>query len=149
MLFLNLFQEINFIELHGNFIRLKNFIPNLNPSQVKAKLSIIKAFSDSPYSPPSLKENIDFHGEEIINYLQVEKILISVGNDVAFLNENYLEMENWVIAKIERSGSLTVAGFRDKFQTSRKYALAFLEHLDAKGITIRDGDFRKLRQIRK
>ncbi len=146
---LNLFQEINFVELHGNFIRLKDFVPNPNPSQVKAKLSIIKAFSDSPYSPPSLKENIDLHGEEIINYLQVEKILISVGNDVAFLNENYLEMENWVIKKIELSGSLTVAEFRDKFQTSRKYALAFLEHLDAKGITIRDGDFRKLRSIRK
>ncbi|MBW6473652.1 MAG: selenocysteine-specific translation elongation factor [Anaerolineaceae bacterium] len=146
---LNLFQEIDFVELHGNFIRLKDFVPNLNPSQDKAKLSIIKAFSDSPYSPPSLKENIDVYGEEIINYLQVEKILISVGNDVAFLNENYLEMENWVITKIERSGSLTVAEFRDKFQTSRKYALAFLEHLDAKGTTVRDGDFRKLRPIRK
>jgi selenocysteine-specific elongation factor len=146
---LNLFQEINLVELYGNFIRLKDFVPNLNPLQVKAKLSIIKAFSDSPHSPPSLKENIDLHGEEIINYLQVEKILISVGNDVAFLNENYLEMENWVLKKIELSGSLTVAEFRDKFQTSRKYALAFLEHLDAKGTTIRDGDFRKLRPIRK
>jgi len=76
-------------------------------------------------------------------------MLISVGNDVAFLSENYQEMENWVIEKIELSGSLTVAEFRDKFQTSRKYALAFLEHLDAKGTTIRDGDFRKLRPTRK
>ena len=146
---LNLFQEINFVELHGNFIRLKDFTTNLNPSQERAKNSIVKAFSDLPYSPPSLKENIDLHGEEILNYLQVENILISVGNDVAFLNENYREMENWVIKKIELSGSLTVAEFRDKFQTSRKYALAFLEHLDAIGTTIRDGDFRKLRQFRK
>ncbi len=146
---LNLFQEINFVELHGNFIRVKDFTTNLNPSQERAKNSIVKAFSDLPYSPPSLKENIDLHGEEILNYLQVENILISVGNDVAFLNENYREMENWVIKKIELSGSLTVAEFRDKFQTSRKYALAFLEHLDAIGTTIRDGDFRKLRQFRK
>lgn len=146
---LNLFQEINFVELLGNFIRLKDFAPNLNPSQQEAKLSIIKAFSDSPFSTPSVKECIEIHGEEICNFLQSENILISVGNDVAFLNENYTEMENWVITKIEKSGSITVAEFRDKFQTSRKYALAFLEHLDAKGITIRDGDFRKLRQIRK
>jgi selenocysteine-specific elongation factor len=41
-------------------------------------------------------------------------------------------------------GTLTVAEFRDLFQTSRKYALALLEHLDAKRITIRDGDYRKL-----
>jgi len=146
---LNLFQEIDFIELRGNFIHLKAFAPNLSPSQEKTKLSLVKAFSDSPYSPPSLKENIDLHGEEIINYLLVENILISVGYDVAFLKESYLEMENWVIKKIELSGSLTVAEFRDKFQTSRKYALAFLEHLDAKGTTFRDGDFRKLRQFRK
>lgn len=145
---LNLFQETNFVELHGNFIRLKDFAPRLNPSQEKAKLSIIKAFSDSPFSTPSLKERIEIYGEEIINYLLTENSLISIGNDVAFLKENYLEMENWVINKINLSGSLTVAEFRDKFQTSRKYALAFLEHLDAKGTTIRDGDFRKLRQFR-
>jgi selenocysteine-specific elongation factor len=146
---LNIFQEINFVELHGNFIRLKDYAPNLNPSQVKAKLSIIKAFSDSPFSTPSIKESNELYGEEIMNYLQAENMLISVGNDVAFLSENYQEMENWVIEKIELSGSLTVAEFRDKFQTSRKYALAFLEHLDAKGTTIRDGDFRKLRPTRK
>ncbi|PKO06840.1 MAG: selenocysteine-specific translation elongation factor [Chloroflexi bacterium HGW-Chloroflexi-3] len=146
---LNLFQEINFVEIHGNYIRLKDFAPNLNPTQEKAKLTLIKAFSDTPFSTPSVKEHIEIYGEEIINYLQAENLLISVGNDVAFLNENYQKMENWVIKKIELSGTLTVAEFRDKFQTSRKYALAFLEHLDAKGITIRDGDFRKLRPIRK
>lgn len=146
---LNLFQEINFVELNGNFIRRKDFAPNLHPTQEKAKLSIIKAFSDTPFSTPSIKEHIEIFGEEIMNYLMSENLLISVGNDVAFLNENYQEMENWVITKIGLSGSLTVAEFRDKFQTSRKYALAFLEHLDAKGTTIRDGDFRKLRPIRK
>lgn len=146
---LYLFQEINFVELIGNFIRLKDFVPNPNPSQEKARNSIIKAFSDSPFSTPSIKESIELYGEEIMNYLQAENLLIFVGNDVAFLSENYQEMVNWVIKKIELTGSVTVAEFRDKFQTSRKYALALLEHLDTKGTTIRDGDFRKLRPVRK
>jgi len=146
---LNLFQELNFVQFHGNFIRLNDFVPNLTPSQDKAKLAIITTFSDSPYSTPSVKEINELYGEEIINYLHAENFLISVGNDVAFLKKTYLEMEKWVIDKIEHSGSLTVAEFRDEFQTSRKYALALLEHLDAKGTTIRDGDYRKLRQIRK
>jgi len=34
---------------------------------------------------------------------------------------------------------------RDLFDTSRKYALAFLEYLDAKGVTRRVGDERVLR----
>jgi selenocysteine-specific elongation factor len=143
---LNLFQEINFVETIGNVVRLKGFSPNLNDSQQKAQESILKSFSAMPYSTPGIKESIENHGEEIINYLQSENILINVGNDVAFLSEYYHEMKEWVIYKIEQSESLTVAEFRDKFQTSRKYALAFLEHLDAIGITIRDGDVRKIRQ---
>lgn len=143
---LNLFQEINFVETIGNVVRLKAFSPNLNDSQQKAQESILKSFSAMPYSTPGIKESIENHGEEIFNYLQSENILINVGNDVAFLSEYYHEMKEWVIYKIEQSESLTVAEFRDKFQTSRKYALAFLEHLDAIGITIRDGDVRKIRQ---
>ena len=143
---LNLFQEINFVDLFDNVIRMSGFTTTLNPSQEKTKTTIINSFLADPYSTPSIKESMDLHGDEIINYLQVEKVLINVGNDVAFLNENYLEMKKWVIDKIDQSGSLTVAEFRDKFQTSRKYALAFLEHLDTIGITVREGDVRKIRQ---
>jgi len=35
---------------------------------------------------------------------------------------------------------------RDLFNTSRKYAQALLEQLDQTGVTMRDGDFRKLRK---
>jgi selenocysteine-specific elongation factor len=46
---------------------------------------------------------------------------------------------------IGEKGALTVAEFRDRFGTSRKYALAVLEHLDATGVTERDGDARRLK----
>ena len=48
--------------------------------------------------------------------------------------------------EIQQKGSLTLAETRTLFNTSRKYAQALLEHLDAIGITVRDGDFRKLRK---
>ena len=55
-----------------------------------------------------------------------------------------------VVAKIghtiEENGKVSLAEVRDLFNTSRKYAQALLEHLDAIGITVRDGDFRKLRK---
>jgi selenocysteine-specific elongation factor len=41
--------------------------------------------------------------------------------------------------------TLTVAQVRDHFTTSRKYALALMEHLDAIGVTVREGDARKLK----
>jgi selenocysteine-specific elongation factor len=45
----------------------------------------------------------------------------------------------------KHESTLTVAQFRDQFNTSRKYALAFLEHLDLIGVTIREGDNRRLK----
>jgi len=41
--------------------------------------------------------------------------------------------------------SITAAQVRDHFNTSRRYVLAFLEHLDAIGVTIREGDTRRLK----
>jgi len=61
-----------------------------------------------------------------------------------FRKDDYQKMRNTVVETIHNTGSLTAAQFRDQFNTSRKYALAFLEHLDAVEVTVRDGDVRKL-----
>ena len=53
-----------------------------------------------------------------------------------------------LVAAIERDGSLTLAGARDELGTSRKYAQAYLEHLDAEHVTLRRGDERVLRRRR-
>ena len=46
---------------------------------------------------------------------------------------------------LRAKGKITVAEVRDLFSTSRKYALALMENLDAQGITRRVGDERVLR----
>jgi selenocysteine-specific elongation factor len=45
---------------------------------------------------------------------------------------------------IDKKGAVSIAEVRDYFDTSRKYVLALMEHLDARGLTIRDGDLRRL-----
>src|SRR3954447_24642513 len=50
-----------------------------------------------------------------------------------------------VIAICERDGSATIAGVRDELGTSRKYAQALLEHLDATKVTLRRDDLHVLR----
>jgi selenocysteine-specific elongation factor len=51
-----------------------------------------------------------------------------------------------LVAVIERDGSITLAGARDELGTSRKYAQAHLEHLDADRVTLRRGEQRVLRR---
>ena len=55
-------------------------------------------------------------------------------------------MKDFVLQYLQTHDGLTAAEFRDRFDTSRKYALGFLEHLDASGVTLREGDFRRLRK---
>jgi selenocysteine-specific elongation factor len=50
-----------------------------------------------------------------------------------------------VIAICERDGSTTIAQVRDELDTSRRYAQALLEHLDAQKLTVRLGDRHVLR----
>jgi selenocysteine-specific elongation factor len=51
-----------------------------------------------------------------------------------------------IVAAIKRDGTITLAGVRDELGTSRKYAQAYLEHLDAERVTLRRGDERVLRR---
>ena len=46
----------------------------------------------------------------------------------------------------ERGGAITLAEARDELGTSRKYAQALLEHLDASHLTVRHGDRHVLRR---
>ncbi|HYM57299.1 MAG TPA: selenocysteine-specific translation elongation factor [Solirubrobacteraceae bacterium] len=56
------------------------------------------------------------------------------------------EVQRRVVAVIERDGAVTLASLRDELQTSRRYAQALLELLDAERITLRVGDERVLRR---
>jgi selenocysteine-specific elongation factor len=51
-----------------------------------------------------------------------------------------------VVAICERDGSATIASVRDELGTSRKYAQAILEHMDATKVTLRRDDEHVLRR---
>ncbi|HEX6389625.1 MAG TPA: SelB C-terminal domain-containing protein, partial [Solirubrobacteraceae bacterium] len=51
-----------------------------------------------------------------------------------------------LVAALERDGAITLAAARDELNTSRRYAQAYLEHLDAERVTLRQGDERVLRR---
>ena len=103
-------------------------------------------FSSNPYSTPSIKESQGEVGVEILTALIELGELVPVSQDVVFRKIDYDAMEAKVMAVLRQNGRITLGEVRDLFDTSRKYAQALLEHLDAIGLTIRSGDFRKLRR---
>jgi len=132
----------------GVTVRSTNHAIRFNSLQERQVASLQQRFAESPYSPPSLKEIQDEMGIDLSESLIESGRLVRVSPEVAFRPEDYAAMLSWVKQTLERDATLTVAQFRDRFNTSRKYALAFLEHLDAAGITMREGDARKLRKGR-
>jgi selenocysteine-specific elongation factor len=116
-----------------------------NGQQAKVQ-GLMRRFAGNPYSPPSVKECQAEVGEEVINALVELGQLKQLTPDVIFRMEDYEQMVSKVRAFISEKGQMTVADARDLFDSSRKYMLALMEHLDATGVTIRDGDFRKLRR---
>ncbi|MBP7213455.1 MAG: selenocysteine-specific translation elongation factor [Anaerolineaceae bacterium] len=110
------------------------------------KIALLMAeFSRSPFTPPDLKQIQDLVGSEILEGLTTTGRLVPVSDAVIFSSEAIEEMKNWIRETIQEKGSLSLAEFRDHFQTSRKFAQASLEYFDSIGITYRKGDVRALR----
>jgi selenocysteine-specific elongation factor len=105
----------------------------------------LEQFARAPYNPPSVNDVENALGTEVVNALIEQGMLERVAPNVLFTPQTAATMQAWVIDEIKRNGQITAAELRDQFDTSRKYAIAFLEYLDAKRITKRVGDARVLR----
>lgn len=107
---------------------------------------LTRKFEKNPFATPSVKECQSEVGEEVFNALIESGTLINVSQDVVFLKQDYDKLTEMVRAAITQKGQVSLAEVRDMLKTTRKYVQALLEHLDSIGVTVRDGDFRKLRK---
>jgi len=107
--------------------------------------ALLAAFSRQPVTPPSMAESLAMTDAEILSALMHQGTLVRLSEDVLLSGETYDEMVKWIVETIKAQGSITVAQVRDRFNTSRKYALALMERLDELKITRRVGDERTLR----
>ena len=123
----------------GHEIRLDNG----QQAQVR---TLMEKFSQNPYAPPSIKECKAEVDEEIFNALIELNQLVAVSSEIAFRKQDYDSMVERIKKMIQTKGQISLAEARDLFNTSRKYVQALLEHLDAIGVTMRVGDYRKLRK---
>ncbi len=115
------------------------------PVQEQKVNELLAQFASQPYSPPSVKESAAQVGEDVFGAMVDLGHLVQVSPEVVFRRETYDQLRKEIRQALADSGTITVAQVRDRYQTSRKYALGLLEHLDEIGETYRDGDVRKLR----
>ena len=116
-----------------------------SPEQQQTIDALLVAFKSNPTAPPSVSEASAGVGAAVLQALLEQGTLVKVSEDVLFLREDYDKMVAGIVALLQAEESITVAQVRDRFHTTRKYALALMEHLDERKVTRRVGDARVLR----
>jgi selenocysteine-specific elongation factor len=109
---------------------------------------LLEQFDHSPTAPPSQSESLRLLGDngELLEYLLEQGLLMRIGGEILFRPASFAAMVAQIEHYADAHGSITLAQARDLLQTSRKYAQAILEELDARRITRREGDLRLLRR---
>jgi selenocysteine-specific elongation factor len=132
----------------GTLLYRPEFQVRFTAEQQQAVRRCLEGFAQTPFAPPTVKEVQAQLGEEVYTALVESGQLKPVSAEVVFRSEDYEQMVRGVRELIGLDGSITLAEVRDRFDTTRKYAQALLEHLDQTGVTVREGDVRKLRAPR-
>jgi selenocysteine-specific elongation factor len=138
--------EENLLEERGPFVAFPRHQITFTLQQQRAVADLMERFAQSPFKPPTVKECAAEVGEDVLVALIDLGDLVVVSPEVLFRAQDYQQMLYETQAMLNARGTITAAELRDHFDTSRRYALAFLEYLDAIGVTVREGDARRLKQ---
>jgi selenocysteine-specific elongation factor len=137
--------ESGAIVVAGSLARLSSHAVRLDAEQQAKVDALLAEFKANPYNTPSYKDSLAKLGDELLAAILEDGQLVAVSPDVLFRAQDYAALVSGIRARLEAQGQMTVAEVRDVFSTSRKYALALMEHLDARGVTRRVGDARVLK----
>lgn len=114
------------------------------PEQQAAADALLRQMHREGINAPNVKECKAAVSEAVYLGLVDLGELRPLNNDVVFAQAEYERFTGMIVDYLQRNGRINAAQVRDLLQTSRKYAIALLEHLDHVKVTRRVGDDREL-----
>ena len=136
----------NIVAATGPVLHAPDFAVAFKPEQQRAVDTLMNRFEAAPWNTPLPKDAEQIVGADVLAALVDLGQLIRLSEEVLLTAATYRSGVDEIRAYLIEHKTITVAQVRDLFNTSRKYALALMEYLDAQGITKRLGDERTLRQ---
>jgi selenocysteine-specific elongation factor len=101
-------------------------------------------FAIAGANSPSVKDCKSVVSESVYYALVDLGDLRQLNSDVVYAADEYSVLTNQIIRFLQENQRINAAQTRDLLGTSRKYAIALLEHLDDIRVTRRVGDYREL-----
>lgn len=132
-------------------VALPGYQPLLTQAERRLKNELLDAHRGTGFAPPMASDLIAGAGArgevvpELLDLLAEEGHLAAIEPKVLYLEaEADLELRRRVADRLGDGSTMSMANLRDLLGTSRKYAVPIGEYLDRIGLTIRDGDLRRL-----
>ena len=128
----------------------KSFSVKVNERQQKIRSEVLDAFKKGGFAPPGVDELEEAYAKEKKVLKQILDDMISNAELILltpqiFIHSEFCEQARTIfIDEVTKNGEITLAQFRDKLGTSRKFAMALLEYFDKKKISRKVGDSRVL-----
>jgi selenocysteine-specific elongation factor len=141
------------LALTGRFWHLPASTPSLSQPQ---REFFARALRDDPANPllPGSYDDlvVKVAGARIEGLADAVEALLATGALTRIGDDLYrraqIQRARAILAELLKEGAgATMAQVRDAFGTSRRYALPLMEHFDGIGVTLRDGDLRRLRKV--
>ncbi len=138
------------VKANENLVSLADFKVKLTKKQKKVKDIILVKYKEMGFKPPKYSELEDLVEDKValkeMHTLLIDSgLLIPLEKDICFMKGFFNEGEKRIRERAEASGKITLAETREALDTSRKFALAFLEKLDSLGVTKRVEDYRVIK----
>jgi selenocysteine-specific elongation factor len=131
-------------------VALADHVPKLSQGERKLKAKIAEAFRAAGLSPPGPDEWAATAGPradavpDMLALLLDEEVLVEIGPQL-YLDYDVAEgLRRRVVERLSDGSRITMAELRDLLGTTRKYAVPIGEYLDRIGLTLREGDLRRL-----
>jgi len=124
----------------GPLFRLPDHRIAFNPAQQILVDRFLAALAAQPFAPPAPSE-LGLSVELLAALVETDAVR-RIDEHVVFAPNAYDEIVAATLRILDEEGAITVARFRDRFGSSRKYALAVLEYFDRLHLTRRVGDER-------
>ncbi|MEM1222667.1 MAG: selenocysteine-specific translation elongation factor [Verrucomicrobiota bacterium] len=130
-------------EIH---LRLSYHRPRLDESlEINAQI-IRDLLSADPHNPPNLASLLkEENGAQVVEHLLKTKELLQLDTKTVISSNGYEAIKGLVIQYLEKESSATLSELREQAGSSRRIMMPLLERLDREGITLREGDQRRLR----
>jgi selenocysteine-specific elongation factor len=135
-----------------NTVRLASHRVSLHEGQADIRDGILKTYQKGGLQPPYFREVVKIldvdpnRAKDVLMHLVEEGQIVKTKEDLYFHVKAVAELKKKLVDFLKSQGEITTPQFKEMTGVSRKFVIPLIEYFDAKNVTLRVGDSRKLRK---